>query len=261
MQEEHRQAQRAASHSGWDIKVPVVLVTVAISLTLLRYVGMTDESERMCVWLDALGLTDLAQSLKVWLNDPEDKRLHRLTFWACTTFVVYVLLPVLVIRFLFREKLSDYGLKLRGALSDWWLYVLMFAIIGPLLFIVSEHAAFQKTYPFFKPPADQPLWPKFWRWELMYGLQFMALEIFFRGFVVHGLKHRFGIHSIYVMMVPYCMIHFGKPMLETFGAILAGIALGFMSLKTRSIWLGAAIHISVALSMDFLSLWRMGYFG
>ena len=73
-----------------------------------------------------------------------------------------------------------------------------------------------------------------------------------------GLRHRFGFYAIFAMMVPYCMIHFGKPMPETFAAIIAGIVLGFMSLKTRSIWLGAAIHVAVALGMDFLSLWHNG---
>jgi hypothetical protein len=32
-----------------------------------------------------------------------------------------------------------------------------------------------------------------------------------------------------------------------------------MSLRTRSIWLGAAIHVTVAMSMDFASLWRQGF--
>ena len=58
------------------------------------------------------------------------------------------------------------------------------------------------------------------------------------------------------MTVPYCMIHFGKPMPETFGAIGAGVVLGFMSLKTRSIWLGAMLHVAVAWSMDAAALWR-----
>ena len=62
------------------------------------------------------------------------------------------------------------------------------------------------------------------------------------------------------MMVPYCMIHFGKPMPETLAAIAAGIILGFMSLKTRSVWMGAALHVSVALSMDLCALWRSGKF-
>jgi len=60
--------------------------------------------------------------------------------------------------------------------------------------------------------------------------------------------------------VPYCMIHFRKPMPETFGTLVAGVVLGFLSLKTRSIWIGTAIHLSAALSMDFLSMWRKGLF-
>ena len=73
------------------------------------------------------------------------------------------------------------------------------------------------------------------RWECSYGLQFIGLEFFFRGFMVHGTRHRFGFYAVFVMMVPYCMIHYQKPMPETFGAIVAGIVLGFMSLKMRSI--------------------------
>jgi hypothetical protein len=45
---------------------------------------------------------------------------------------------------------------------------------------------------------------------------------------------------------------------ETLGAIFAGIALGTLSLFTRSIWLGVAIHVSVAVSMDLISLWLAG---
>jgi membrane protease YdiL (CAAX protease family) len=61
------------------------------------------------------------------------------------------------------------------------------------------------------------------------------------------------------MMVPYCMLHFGKPMPETLAAICGGIILGFMSLRTRSIWMGTAIHITVAGLMDAASLWRKGW--
>jgi membrane protease YdiL (CAAX protease family) len=63
------------------------------------------------------------------------------------------------------------------------------------------------------------------------------------------------------MMLPYCMIHFTKPLPEACASIVAGLALGLMSLKTRSIWLGAALHITVALSMDLASLARQGFLG
>ena len=134
----------------------------------------------------------------------------------------------------------------------------MLGVMVPVLLYISTTERFLTYYPFYKLQSGEPLWPRFCIWEAFYVLQFFALEFFFRGFLVLGLRHRFGFYAIFAMMVPYCMIHFGKPMPETFAAIIAGIVLGFMSLKTRSIWLGAGIHVAVALGMDFLSLWRNG---
>ncbi len=85
-------------------------------------------------------------------------------------------------------------------------------------------------------------------------MQFFSLEFFFRGFLIHGTRARYGYYAILLSVVPYCMIHFGKPLPETLGAIVAGLALGTISLFTRSIWLGVLIHVSVAVSMDLLSL-------
>ena len=127
--------------------------------------------------------------------------------------------------------------------------------------LVSQTEAFQAKYPFYRLQPGEPFWPRLWIWEIAYICQFFALEFFFRGFMVHGLRQRFGIYAIFVMTVPYCMIHFGKPMTETLAAIGAGIILGLMSLKTRSIWLGACLHVAVAMSMDFLALWHKGILG
>ena len=84
-------------------------------------------------------------------------------------------------------------------------------------------------------------------WWSLYALQFVALEFFFRGFLVHGLAPRLGWVSIFVMVVPYNMLHFGKPMPEAFVAIAGGVVLGTLSLRTRSIWWGASLHIAIAL--------------
>jgi hypothetical protein len=59
---------------------------------------------------------------------------------------------------------------------------------------------------------------------------------------------------VMAMVVPYCMIHFGKPWAECLAAILAGTVLGTLSLKTRSIWSGFLIHVTVAISMDLAAL-------
>jgi membrane protease YdiL (CAAX protease family) len=52
------------------------------------------------------------------------------------------------------------------------------------------------------------------------------------------------------------MIHYGKPYLEAHGAIVAGVVLGSLALRTRSIYGGFLLHISVAAGMDLLSLYK-----
>jgi membrane protease YdiL (CAAX protease family) len=55
------------------------------------------------------------------------------------------------------------------------------------------------------------------------------------------------------------IMQYGKPLLETMGAILAGLILGTLALRTGSIWCGALIHISVAITMDVLALVHTGW--
>jgi membrane protease YdiL (CAAX protease family) len=51
------------------------------------------------------------------------------------------------------------------------------------------------------------------------------------------------------------MIHFdGKPMPETLGAIGAGLILGTLAMRTKSIWGGVLIHMGVALTMDVFAV-------
>ena len=167
----------------------------------------------------------------------QDRQLAQLLFWVTGSVTTYVLIPSLIIKLVFRERIADYGLNFHGILRSSWLYLVMFLImVGPLV-LVSQTEAFQAKYPFYRLQPGEPFWPRLWIWEAAYTCQFFALEFFFRGFMVHGLRQRFGIYAIFVMTVPYCMIHFGKPMTETLAAIGAGIILGLMSLKTRSIWL------------------------
>jgi membrane protease YdiL (CAAX protease family) len=134
----------------------------------------------------------------------------------------------------------------------------MLAIMVPLVFYFSGSQSFLDRYPFYNVARNESLFPNFVMWEIVYFVQFLALEFFFRGFILHGTKQRFGFYAIFVMVIPYCMIHFGKPMPETIAAIIAGVVLGFLSLKSKSIWLGVMIHCSVALIMDLSALYRKG---
>jgi membrane protease YdiL (CAAX protease family) len=238
-----------------------VLLTTAVTLTIQQYAFTSSKLGWFERGLTAVGLFDEYVYGMEMVGGTPDRRLAGLLFWAVGSLVTYVVLPGFVIKVVMRRRVRDFGLSVRGILGSSWVYLAMFLVMVPILFHFSGSDRFLHTYPFYKPGPGEPLWPAFVTWQLFYWCQFVGLEFFFRGFMVHGLRHRFGIYSIFVMTVPYCMIHFGKPMPETFAAIAAGIVLGFMSLKTRSIWLGAALHIAVAATMDGLALWRAGHLG
>jgi membrane protease YdiL (CAAX protease family) len=70
-----------------------------------------------------------------------------------------------------------------------------------------------------------------------------------------------GYTAVWASLVPYTMIHFEKPLAECLGAIVAGWVLGTLSLRTGSMWWGAAIHTAVAWGMDLLSLGHQGRLG
>jgi uncharacterized protein len=189
-----------------------------------------------------------------WSTRPID----RLAWWAATAVVCYVGFPFVALKFVLRERLRDHGLPVRGALAGWPIYLALAGLMLPVVRLAALDPAFLRSYPFYRVPPGGPLPADFLLWELLYAAQFVALEFFFRGFWVHGLKHRFGTASALLMAVPYCMIHFGKPLPEALAAIVAGVALGLLSLKTNAVWLGAALHIAVAWTMDFLALRAMG---
>jgi len=153
-----------------------------------------------------------------------------------------------------RGRLRDYGLTTRDISRHVWIYVALFAAILPIVIAASYTRPFQAVYPFYKLAGRS--WTDFVAWELMYAASFVALEFFFRGFLLFALERQMGAYAIFVMIVPYCMIHFHKPVAEVIGAIFAGVVLGTLAMATRSIWCGVLIHISVAWTMDCLALWH-----
>lgn len=231
----------------------IVCIASAVCISLDEYFGHADFTYG---FLNTIGLTSIAEKYLLFTQD----KLYALTCWVGVIVLFYGIVPLLIIKFIFKDKFLNYGLGIKGALSDYKIYLLMIAIMMPIVFTASFTESFQHKYPFYKLQAGEALYPRFIAWEMLYLLQFFAVEFFFRGFMLHGNKNRFGFYSILVMTIPYCMIHFGKPLPETLAAIVAGLVLGVLSLKSNSIWLGVAIHFSVAITMDFCSLWQNGFF-
>jgi len=227
-----------AERTGFDFRPLVVLATVGVVLTLQEYYGHRPTFVQL-----------FPPGANPWTGSYYD--LYELSWWAGWRILGYTLLPLLVIWAMPGERVRDYNLGLTGALRHWWVYVVLYLAIVPVIFIAAQSEAFYRTYPFYKWANRSAF--DFWIWQLEYALQFFALEFFFRGFMLRGLRS-LGSHAIFVMIIPYCMIHFEKPLIETLAALGAGVILGTLAMRTRSIWLGVAIHVSVALTMDLLAV-------
>ncbi len=177
-------------------------------------------------------------------------------WWGLVHVIGYVLVPALYLRFGPGVRAADVGLRWRETTPWLGWYALLAAPIVAFAFVASFTEAFTHTYPFYGLAGRS--WADLVAWELIYLAQFVCLEFFFRGFMLERLAPRFGAGAIFVMVVPYMMIHLTKPWPEAFGAILFGIALGILALRSRSIWGGALVHMTIALSMDVMSLAQTG---
>lgn len=239
-----------------DKKVISILFTVILSLVFIEYFG---NFQFLISSLKNIGLKEFSKSISSLQSYFPNARLFQLTYWVSVLTTFYLIIPLFIIKLIFKDKLSDYGLSPKGFFGNYKIYVVFFLFMVPLILLVSTTESFQHKYPFYNPNGES-LWPNFVIWQCLYIAQFFALEFFFRGFMIHGIKKKFGFYSIFIMMIPYVMIHFQKPLPETLGAVFAGIILGALSLKSRSIWLGVAIHYSVAITMDIAALWQKGYF-
>jgi membrane protease YdiL (CAAX protease family) len=225
-----------AQAGRFDGRILVILVVVAVSLTLQEYIG--DRGFFEAHWPPALG--DQYFELKGF------------AWWSGWRVFGYVFMPALTLLCMPGVRVRDMHLSPRGFFKHLWIYVLLFLIVLPAVIAASRTPAFRHTYPFYRLANRSQF--DLWCWEGLYAAQFVSLEIFFRGFILQGLRRALGSNAIFVMIVPYCMIHYGKPLPETLGAIGAGLILGTLAMRTKSIWGGVLIHIGVAMTMDVLAL-------
>jgi len=238
-------------------KALVVIILAALCLVFIRYLTGFD---RLVSFLEVIHLDSLGNYFTELRNNTHDKQLFDLIYWTACRVFFYLIIPVLVIKIFMKKRMSDFGWRLSDNLNkDLKIFVVFFCFMFPLVFWVSTQDSFLLKYPFYRPASAEQVFPNLLIWELFYFLQFVSLEFFFRGFVVHGLKEEIGDYSVLVMIIPYCMIHFQKPFLETIGAIFAGVILGYLSLRKNSILTGIALHFSVAVTMDIFALYHLGF--
>ena len=206
-------------------------------------------------WLLQIGTGLDDQAFKRWLFQFSRQSYYELyihAWWGLVHLLGYLIMPALLIRFYLKESLYAHGLQWGSVSQHAPWYLLLTAPILCFVVIVSFGDDFSSHYPFYS--KAQRSWLDLLLWELIYVSQFIALEFFFRGFMLNALKPAFGSNAILVMCLPYLMIHFPKLWPEAFGALLFGLFLGILAMRSRSIWGGVGVHVCIALAMDIAAL-------
>ena len=222
-------------------KVILSLIVITILLVIQRYYGQPKNFTEL--FGDAVSNFPFP---RIW------SRLYATSMYL----LLYMLIPYLYIRLVLHERIQEHGFTLKGAGKYIRLYFIMILAVLPVIVIASFTEGFSRHYPLYADAGSS--WWDLLIWETAYNLHFVALEFFFRGFMLFALVRYFGYYAIFIMVIPYTMVHFGKPIAETIGSILAGIALGTLSLRTRSIFGGVFIHITAAIGMDIMALLQKG---
>ena len=175
--------------------------------------------------------------------------LHGWIWWFGMQGVLGFILPVAILRFGFRNSLSDMGL---GA-GDWRLAVRISLLYLPLVVIgtwfLSDSTAFTDNYPHYAPAARD--WGVFFVYEAFFLFYWIGWEYLWRGFVLFGTARTFGVMAIFVQTVPFALMHYEKPMPEALLSIVGGVALGALVWRSRSFWIAVPIHAAQMMILDF----------
>ena len=162
---------------------------------------------------------------------------HPLSPQWLSSLIYFAVLPLLAIIILLRENPLDFGFRL-GNWKVWGFHVVLSIVIAvPVLYISSRFTVLEGYY--YLEEFDL----------LVYSLETIAYmfawEFLYRGFLLFGLKEKLGEISILVQMIPFVLLHFGKPEMETISTILVVIYLGYVVYRGNSYWPAFIIHVVV----------------
>jgi membrane protease YdiL (CAAX protease family) len=169
----------------------------------------------------------------------------RSDFPRATELIYYLLIPLAAGWLLFRDTPGDYGVRTGHWKPALILIPVCLAAMALIQYWAGKMPEFRSYY--YMSAID---WP---RLLLDAALYMFAWEFLFRGYMLFGLEKSIGKNAIFVQSIPFVLLHFGKPFLETLACIPGGFVLGYVAYKTRSFLPCFVIHLGVYIGMIFFA--------
>jgi membrane protease YdiL (CAAX protease family) len=216
-------------------KSTIILLGTPVILITFKYFGMKN-----------FYINHLAQIFVISKDIELTSALY--TFFA--SFILLGWVPALIIKFVFREPLSVYGVQLGDLRFGMKSFLLLAPVAIALAYLSSQTEPFLLEYPLYKEASSSP-W-MFVAYSVSYLMFYLGWEFFFRGYMQFGLEGAFGgWNAILVQTLASCLLHIGKPPTEIYGSILAGIVWGMMAWRGHSLLSVILLHWLLGVSLDF----------
>jgi membrane protease YdiL (CAAX protease family) len=136
-------------------------------------------------------------------------------------------------------RLRDFGLRV-GAAQGWKDSMCFLGLVLPIVVIASFLEDFSNHYPLSKLACLSVQW--FAVWQVIQLFYFFGWEFLNRGVLLMGMETAMGRWSVLAAAVPFCVLHFGKPVLETLISFVVAIGLGWLTLRARSVLPATFLH-------------------
>jgi len=121
--------------------------------------------------------------------------------------------------------------------------------------VLSDNAAFQVEYPHYRAAVFS--WQKFLVYHALFLFYWLGWEYLWRGFVLFGTAHTFGIYAIFIQTIPFTLLHLEKPTSELLLSLVGGIVLGAIIWRCRSFWIAIPLHAAQMFLIDFWCVLRI----
>jgi membrane protease YdiL (CAAX protease family) len=164
-------------------------------------------------------------------------RYHPINPQWLSTFIYYAVFPILVILIILRKNPLDFGLRI-GNPRIWVKYVLVICLVSAaVLYAASFSPSLQSYYQMEKF--------NFLSYFLTSCVSLSASEYMYRGFLIFGLEEKFKEGSILIQVIPFVLLHLGKPELETLSTLFTGVLFGYVAYRGKSYWPAFIIHLFI----------------
>lgn len=177
---------------------------------------------------------------------------HRLTsVKAYDRFILYFILPLLIIILLFRESPAQYGLRI-GDWREGLKWVLIGCVLMTIVLLILAKTPAMKSYYAARAPEGTL--------SILYltAVDLFGWEFMWRGLLLFALAHYLGPGpAIFLQAVPFAFMHLGKPEIETLSTVFGGAAFGFIAWQSGSFLYPFLIHWFIASLTMFLATGKL----